>query len=122
MRSSVFPIVRLVVVGMYLVSAGIVSAVSLPNKPAKHIDDARRGEALFNDTCRQCHPTKTEADGIGPSLRGLYRSATLPASGWPVTDENVKRQIREGGAEMPGFASKYTARDLNALVAFLRTL
>lgn len=122
MRSSVFPMVRMVILGMYLVSAGIVSAVSLPKKPVKHGDDARRGEALFNETCRQCHPTKTGTDGIGPSLKGLSRSATLPASGRPVTDENIKRQIREGGAEMPGFASKYTARDLNALVAFLRTL
>ncbi len=83
---------------------------------------AKRGEVLFNDTCRQCHPVKTETGGIGPSLKGLFGKKELPATNRPVTDENVKRQIRQGGAEMPGYGSKYSTKQIADLVAYLKTL
>lgn len=115
---------RIAVFFMMICAAGFGLRADFANAAPEPTSNgaAKRGEVQFNETCRQCHPVKTETGGIGPGLKGLFKKKELPATNRPVTDENVKRQIRQGGAEMPGYGSKYSAKQIDDLVAYLKTL
>src|SRR6201997_4228692 len=54
---------------------------------------AERGREIFYYKCWFCHNEFTKDV---PKLTGLYQRGTL-LSGLPVTDENVKNRIRNGG-------------------------
>jgi cytochrome c len=100
--------------------------------------DIAHGEQVFNQGCQNCHTTTTEMK-IGPGLAGLFEpggpelppgvdyGGNLP-NGEPITEENVKAWIRTGGqgeiGAMPpnGGISNLTERDLDDLVAYLKTL
>lgn len=115
---------RLAVFFLMACAAGLGFRADFANAAPKPSGNgsAKRGEVLFNDTCRQCHPVRTQTGGIGPSLKGLFKMKELPATNRPVTEENVRRQIMRGGAEMPGYGSKYSAKQIGDLVAYLKTL
>ena len=57
----------------------------------------------------------------GPGLMGLFRRERLPVSGDRVSDERVRRQIRQGSGAMPPHGHLSDA-DVAALVEYLRTL
>ena len=44
--------------------------------------------------CAQCHVTDSAQNGIGPSLKGLFKRKGNLVVGRPVTDENVREQIK----------------------------
>lgn len=92
------------------------------------------GQSLFNEYCSRCHTTAAESgdsislaglfskDGPVPPLGGYYGNK-LP-NGRPITSSTVFQWVRSGGSgqvgTMPGFS--FSTRDLNDLVAYLRTL
>lgn len=83
--------------------------------------DAARGKELFS-TCSQCHSATTKDAGVGPGLKGLFKGKKMPSTGRPVSTAVVTSQIKKGGNGMPAFASKYNAKDIADLVAYLKTL
>ena len=84
--------------------------------------DAENGAALFKSNCRMCHaPASTDA-GIGPGLKGLFKTEKLPASKRPATEANVRKQILEGGNGMPPFEGRLSAAEVDDLIAYLKTL
>lgn len=80
----------------------------------------RRGHAVFQSRCGQCHYDREESSLHGPSLRGLYKRPYLP-SGAPANDERVTSTVLHGHGLMPA-QPNMDPQDLDDLLAYLRTL
>jgi mono/diheme cytochrome c family protein len=85
------------------------------------LGDPALGSRLFGRMCASCHYPDREETKDGPGLKGLFALTALPASGRPVTEENIALQLRRPLRTMPEF-SRLAGRDLADLLAYLRTL
>ena len=73
--------------------------------------EAKQGYLLFEHNCAHCHGDDARGDE-GPDLHGLHKS-----------DARLSTIIKGGiKGEMPTFAKKFNDADVQALIAFLRTL
>jgi len=82
-----------------------------------------KGEALFHQMgCGGCHYTDSTETKVGPGLKGLFKRKTLPVSGRPVTEANVRRQLTTPFKHMPVFANILTDEQRTELIAYLKTL
>ena len=73
--------------------------------------DAKRGYTLFDHNCAPCHGDDARGDE-GPTLYDLAKS-----------DARIGAIIKSGiKGEMPSFAKKFSDGDVQALIAYLRTL
>jgi mono/diheme cytochrome c family protein len=71
----------------------------------------KHGYKLFDHNCAPCHGEDARGDE-GPNLHGLLKS-----------DARLTTIIKGGiKGEMPAFARKFTDSDVQALIAYLRTL
>ena len=82
--------------------------------------DVAKGKAVF-DQCAVCHNTTTDDVKVGPSLKSLYKHATLK-DGKKVTDASVKGKIDAGGNGMPAYKDLLSDADKTNLLAYLKTL
>ena len=83
------------------------------------------GKRLFNQNCALCHepePTnvkdpKDPGKTIGPRLDGLFK-------GEKARSEAVVRTFIQRGSEgkMPGFQYNFQPKDIDAIIAYLKTL
>lgn len=89
--------------------------------PARLQGDAKKGSDLFLLHCAACHYPDREDSKLGPGLKGLFRKGSLPLSGRAVTEENVRRQLREPFLSMPSFGS-LSVQETADLIAYMRTL
>jgi len=88
-------------------SIKIASAAASPTLAG----EARRGRNLFDHNCAHCHGDDARGDE-GPSLYDLKKS-----------DARVLKIINEGiKGEMPKFGTKFNDADIQALIAYVRTL
>jgi mono/diheme cytochrome c family protein len=72
---------------------------------------AQPGRRLFLKNCAHCHADDATGDE-GPDLHGLERS-----------DEFIAKRIRNGvKGKMTAFSQKFSQADIDALIAYLRTL
>jgi len=72
---------------------------------------AHQGYTLFTMNCAHCHGADARGDE-GPDLHGLTKS-----------DARIAAIIKNGvKGEMPKFSAKLTDTDVQALIAFVRTL
>ncbi len=70
-----------------------------------------RGRTLFLDSCAHCHGADARGDE-GPDLHGVQ-----------VSDRYIANTIARGiPHEMPSFAKKHGAADIDALTAYIRSL
>jgi len=72
---------------------------------------ARKGYTLFLQNCAHCHGNDARGDE-GPDLHGVTKSDARIAS-------IIKNGIK---GEMPKFGAKLTDADVQALIAFVRSL
>ena len=73
--------------------------------------EAKEGYRLFEHNCAHCHGDDARGDE-GPDLHGLHKS-----------DARLTTIIKGGiKGEMPSFSKKFNDADVQALIAFLRTL
>ena len=79
------------------------------------------GVRIFNQRCSVCHYTDKTETKIGPGLKGLFNMKSMPASGAPVSDANVRKQLKTPFKDMPPF-SDLSDKDIEALIAYLKTL
>jgi len=88
-------------------SIKIASAVASPTLEG----EAKRGHSLFEHNCAHCHGEDARGDE-GPSLYDLKKS-----------DARVTKIIKAGiKGEMPKFGTKFNDADIQALIAYVRTL
>ena len=87
----------------------------------KNAKVALSGQKLFEANCSICHYHDRKDKKVGPGLAGLFKNPKLPDSGLPVTAENVRERIVNGGDKMPPF--KHLKEDeLKVIVDYLKEL
>jgi len=115
------------VVGLTTLYSGGISSLLAQGKPAatlpvaeKLSEEAERGEGLFLQRCSLCHlPRKLKFGSppvIGPSLSGQFKDAT------PDQLKILRGFILKGGPDMPGFQYGLEPKDVDDLIAYLKTL
>ena len=88
-------------------STNLVSSAARPASAG----EAQRGHSLFDHNCAHCHGDDARGDE-GPSLYDLKK-----------TDARITKIIKGGiKGEMPKFGAKFNDADIQALIAYLRTL
>jgi mono/diheme cytochrome c family protein len=87
-------------------------------KPAQPANLNLNGGELYAQNCAICH--KDGANGA-PPLAGIMNRRELP-SGSPATDASLRNTIKMGRANMPAFSNVLTDEQINAIVAYVRTL
>jgi mono/diheme cytochrome c family protein len=93
------------------------------NRETLNAQAADQGSHLFkNKGCAQCHVTDSAQKGIGPSLKGLFKRKGNLVSGRPVTEKNVREQIKTPYKNMPPFKDRLNKNELDQLVGYLTTL
>ena len=111
--------------------AGIFSTGTIylraQNKPVSALPAAEklneqemRGEGLFLQRCSLCHlPRKLKFGSppvIGPSLGGQFKDSNADQQ------KTLRNFILKGGPDMPGFQYGLEPKELEDLIAFLKTL
>jgi mono/diheme cytochrome c family protein len=95
------------------------SAVN-PAGPEKMSDEQRRGEGLFLQRCSICHlPRKLKFGSppvVGPILSGQFKDAN------PDQMKVLRGFILKGGPDMPGFQYGLEAKEVDDLIAYLKTI
>jgi mono/diheme cytochrome c family protein len=81
--------------------------------------DARLGTQLYGMHCAMCHG----AEGAGGNVMGLV-VPTLRDASWHerMTDNQIAVTVAHGKGGMPAFVGKLEKSEINAVVAYLRTL
>jgi mono/diheme cytochrome c family protein len=79
------------------------------------------GRRVFDANCARCHEPYSKRGLHGPSLHDLYKKPYLP-SGRPANDERITETILYGRAKMPAFRDSLSQRQIDALLAYLKTL
>lgn len=81
---------------------------------------ASDGAAIFKAKCVMCHG----ADGAGqtPMGKNLKLRSLGSAEVQKQTDAELVKWISDGKGKMPAYKEKLTPADINAVVAFIRTL
>jgi mono/diheme cytochrome c family protein len=98
-----------------LVAALLATACGREKTPVE------RGASAFQRTCASCHGS----DGRGtrpPGFKTPPRDLTDPELQERLSDAMMKETIRFGKGQMPNFGVALPARDVDDLVAYLRTL
>lgn len=68
---------------------------------------------LQNKQCRNCHALDDEGGHRGPALDAVAAH---------MTENQLIRQVLQGGGNMPAYGKHLSPPEVTALVAFLRTL
>lgn len=112
-------------VGLLLVALFVVGGPLLipsSNAAPAALVDAEAGKTAFQTYCQNCHTATSTDTKVGPGLLGLFKRKKMPASGRPLTEDNVRSQILNGGNGMPGFKAAMDADEINSLIAYLKTI
>lgn len=100
--------------------AALVTMQAQPaSKPAMEKGAVARGEIWFYQRCALCHMERIVKDEtfqpLGPSLKGLLKDASASK------EAAVRAVITTGTLRMPGFQYGLDAKELDELIAFLKT-
>jgi mono/diheme cytochrome c family protein len=79
------------------------------------------GRHVFDANCARCHQPYSSRGLHGPSLHNLYKKQYLP-SGTPANDDRITEVIVRGRAKMPPFGNSLSDAQIDALLAYLKTL
>jgi ubiquinol-cytochrome c reductase cytochrome b subunit len=104
--------------GMYTPWSPIMDAWTSDPIPAAYLHDRtpleREGAiVLQNKQCRNCHSIGGEGGLRGPALDAIAAR---------MTEDQIIRQVLQGGGNMPAYGNALSPSETTALVHFLRTL
>ncbi len=106
---------------MVAIVAGVV-ALGVPTSQAQ-ISGAhpvspqvRAGQETFEKTCMQCHATIDGQVSFGPNLHGVLK-APHPRK----TPAEVRVILKDGKGKMPPLGDKLAPKDVDNVIAYLRT-
>lgn len=91
-------------------------------RESKHKTPLQRGHWLYTTRCAHCHGAYGKGDGR--RMRGPAQPRDLADPKLYETLDNaaIKRVVREGKGEMPGFGEWIKDKELDDLIAYLHTL
>jgi cytochrome c len=98
-----------------LVASGGVTA-----HQGKRVKSASAGQRLF-EQCIGCHSVETNEKKVGPSLKGLLKKRQL-LNGTSATEQNIRLRIKNGGDGMPSYGEGLSAKELDQLMEYLKSL
>lgn len=89
--------------------------------------DPAAGRKLYKAHCALCHFADAAIVKVGPGLKGLFQMKKLPLTALPATEENIRKRIGEGNPDpqkplMPAYKEIFAAKEMDDLVAYLKTL
>jgi len=111
-------LIVLAAAGAILAVAGCSGAES--RSPAL-TPEASRGQRLFQGTCAACHRADSTDPLNGPGLKGIFQKPYFP-SGAPANDERAREVIKMGRRTMPPYGQILDNRQIDDLIAYLKTL
>jgi mono/diheme cytochrome c family protein len=79
------------------------------------------GRHVFDANCARCHEPYSGHALHGPSLHDLYKKEFL-RNGMPANDDRITEVIVRGRAKMPAFGNTLSDSQIDALLAYLKTL
>ena len=82
---------------------------------------AAEGAMVFKQNCSACHLTDSTATKIGPGLKGVFKGDKFLVSGWPVSEDNFRKQLQKPFDKMPPFGH-LPPEQVEALIAYLKTI
>ncbi|MCP5117050.1 MAG: cytochrome c [bacterium] len=83
----------------------------------------RLGRYVYFEHCTVCHEiNRTESKKIGPTMFRFFQNEKTPLSGFPPTEAYFRIRVRFGGEVMPQYKDKLTEREMDALVAYVRSM
>jgi mono/diheme cytochrome c family protein len=113
---------RVAAPGLVIILFGFGAAFSAHSISSTSTEQANvDAKALFTGQCATCHGK----DGKAKTFKAkLNHARNLTDAKWQaeVTDERLYNSIRNGKGKMPTFGKKLSDSQINALVAFARTL
>jgi cytochrome c len=102
-----------------LATVTLVTTGGIAASKAEGVGAASNGARLFQQ-CSGCHSADTNEKRVGPSLRGLFHKHEL-ANGTPANERSIRRKIRNGGDGMPAYDRIFSAKELDDLIAYLKS-
>jgi mono/diheme cytochrome c family protein len=126
-RTKILIVTVASILGLVNINPGRTARLLAQNRPAtgqsateKLSEQETRGEGLFRQRCSLCHlPRKLKFGSpavIGPDLTGLFKEAG------PDKQKLLKGSILKGGPDMPGFQYGLEPKEVDDLIAYLKTL
>jgi cytochrome c len=106
---------RALLAAVAFVTTGIVAA-----RQEKQVECTSDGRWLFQQ-CSGCHSAETSERKVGPSLKGLFQKRVL-LNGEPANERSIRLRIKNGGDGMPPYDRSLSSKELDRLVAYLKTL
>ncbi len=118
-------VVALFLIFPFILSSETRSKKAKPAHPAK--ESVKEGQKVFQSNCAICHRADDTKGKIGPGLIGLFKNKELPNSHKPATESNIREQIEKGMPNakpmpMPAFGEKLSLKEIQDLLAYLKTL
>ena len=90
--------------------------------PAAWGADLTNGKKVYKDKCLKCHGEKGKGDGPkADTLEKKPADYTDKAFMVKFTDGKLKEEVLEGKPPMPSFKGKLTDKDLDDVIAYIRT-
>ena len=117
----------LLAAGLVALSPGIIAqSKPAPSSETRLSDQEMIGKHIFLQRCSMCHLSKytklanwKEPDGappFGPRLAGLLKDAD------PDVEKAVRTFILNGTQKMPGFRYALQPKEIDDLIAYIKTL
>jgi mono/diheme cytochrome c family protein len=86
----------------------------------KSTEQQTRGQLLFVQRCSLCHLRRHMKEGspptVGPDLAGVFKTAT------PDDEKVLRGVILKGTPNMPGWQYSFDTKDMDDLIAYLKTM
>ena len=79
------------------------------------------GRRVYDRYCATCREAYSSRSFRGPSLEGVFKKPYMP-SGAPANDDRVAEVISLGRSKMPAFGRVLDQKQIDDLLAYLRTL
>jgi mono/diheme cytochrome c family protein len=93
----------------------VVAALPLSAPAQEHLNDRQLlGMRLFNQSCRVCHAK--------PQPNSVQYGPTLSRTSAGGNDDAMRVFISNGTAKMPGFRYHFKPAEIDAIVAYLKTI
>jgi len=107
--------------GWAIVCAGMAASLAGCRSVPALTPQETAGKSLYLGRCAHCHEENDLAlKKVPPQMHGIFTRKSLP-SGAPATDAEVRLTVLAGKGMMPSFAGRFSAEQMDALLAYLHT-